>query len=251
MSRSAVAALVLLRFTASVSATDVSELIASGDAALTNFDLTKATTAYKGALKLDNKNYDACWRLARALADAATLETVDAKKKLLLLEAQDYARRSVKFNAEDSKGHTFLAVVVGKLAMYEGGRTKVELSKEVKAEAEKAIALNPKEDIAYAVLGIWNREMVQLNWFLKKFAEVIYGKFPPASMDDALKDLRKAVELEPQSVAHQVEFGVTLKAAGKSDEAKKTLEHALQMPKTWVTDDYYRQQARQTLKSLH
>src|SRR5712675_388509 len=146
MSRSAVAALVLLSLTANVFAVEVSDFIAAGDKALTQFNLPKATLAYKSALKLDSKNYDACWRLARALADSATLETDDAKKKLLLIEAQDYARWSVKFNPNDSKGHTSLSVVVGKLALYQGGRTKVELSKEVKTEAEKAIALNPKED---------------------------------------------------------------------------------------------------------
>jgi hypothetical protein len=157
----------------------------------------------------------------------------------------------VKFNPNDAKGHTFLAVVVGKLAMYQGGRTKVELSKEVKTEAEKAIALNATNDIAYAVLGIWNREMVQLNWFLKKFAEVIYGKFPPASMDDALKGLRQAAELEPKAVAHQTELGITLAAAGQWTEAKPIFEHAVAMPKTWVTDDYYKTLAKEKLKEVN
>jgi len=251
MSRSAVVALVLLSLAATVSALDVSQLIASGDEALAKFDLLNATAAYKRALKIDAKNYDACWRLARALADTATLETDDAKKKLLLIEAQDYARWSVKFNPNDSKGHTFLAVVVGKLALYQGGRTKVELSKEVKTEAEKAIALNPKEDLAYHVLGVWNREMVGLNWFLKKFAEVLYGSFPPASMDDALKNLRHATELAPKVVAHKVALGITFAAAGKWPEAKQALDHSLTMPKTWVTDDYYKKLARETLAAVN
>ncbi len=121
----------------------------------------------------------------------------------------------------------------------------------MKAEAEKAIALDPNEDLAYHVLGIWNREMVELNWFLKKFAEALYGKFPPASMADALKHLRKAAELSPTSVAHQVELGITLKTAGQKAEAKRTLEHALTMPPTWVTDDVYKSKARETLQSLH
>src|SRR5207245_2129884 len=157
----------------------------------------------------------------------------------------DYARWSVRLVANDPKGHTFLAIVVGKLALYYGGRTKVELSQDVKSEAEKAIALDPKEDLAYHVPGVWNREMVELNWFMQKFAEVLYRAFPPASMDDALKNLRHASELAPHIVPHQVELGITLAAAGKWDESKRTLEAALTMPKTWVTDDVYKQQARE------
>ncbi len=229
---------------------DAPAFVAEGDAALTNFDLPKATLAYRAALKLEPGNYDAHWRLARALVDAATLETDAAKKKTLLTEAQDRARAAVRSNPDGAKGHTFVAIVVGKLALYHGGRTKVELSKEVKAEAEKAIALDPKEDLAYHVLGIWNREMVELNWFLKRFAEVLYGKFPPASMEAAEKNLRKAAKLAPATIPHQVELGLTLRAAGKTAEAKQTLEHALTMPKTWVTDDVYKKQAREALPSL-
>jgi tetratricopeptide (TPR) repeat protein len=251
MSRSALAALCLFLIVVSARAAEIPELIAAGDAALTNFHLPKATAAFKSALKLDNKNYDACWRLTRALVDAATLETDDAKKKLLLIEAQDYARGAGRLNPTGSKGHAFLAVVVGKLALYQGGRTKVELSKEVKTEAEKAIALDPQEDLAYHVLGVWNREMAQLNWLMRKFAEVLYGSFPPASMDGALKDLRKAAGLAPQAVAHQTELGITLADAGQWAEAKKTLEHALAMPKTWVTDDYYKKLAANKLKEVN
>jgi tetratricopeptide (TPR) repeat protein len=226
-------------------------LIAEGDAALTHFDLPKATLAYRAALQLDSTRYDVRWRLTRALADAATLETDDAKKKALLTEAQDHARAAVRSKPDGSKGHAFLAIVVGKLALYHGGRTKVELSKEVKTEAEKAIALDPKEDLAWHVLGIWHREMVELNWLLKKFAEVLYGSFPPASKDDALRNLRQAAELSPANVAHQVELGITLKAAGKTAEAKRTLERALTMPKTWVTDDCYKKQAEENLQAIN
>jgi tetratricopeptide (TPR) repeat protein len=251
MSRSALVALSLFLFTASARAAEIPELIAAGDAALTNFDLSKATTAFKSALKLDNKNYDACWRLTRASVDAATLETDDAKKKLLLIEAQDYARGAVRLNPTGSKGHAFLAVVVGKLSLYQGGRTKVELSKEVKTEAEKAIVLDPQEDIAYHVLGVWNREMVHLNWLMRKFAEVLYGSFPPASMDSALTDLRKAVELAPRAVAHQTELGITLADAGHWTQAKQTLDRAVSMPMTWVTDVYYRKLAATKLKEVN
>jgi len=251
MNRSAIVALAVFSLTSTVWAADVVQLIATGDEALTKFDLPKATLAYKTALRFDSKNYDACWRLARALADAGTLEKDDAKIKLLLIEAQDYARGAVRLNPTGSKGHVFLAVVVGKLALYQGGRTKVELSKEVKTEAEKAIALDPKEDLAYHVLGVWNREMAELNWFLRKFAEVLYGAFPPASLDNAEKNLRHAVELAPRIVPHHVELGRTLLAEGKYPAAREELRRALQMPKSWVTDGYYRKLAEDNLKEVN
>ena len=240
--------LLALTITSVAKAATVEEWITAGDAAIAGFNLDKASLAYKRALKLDSKNYEACWRLGRATVDRGMLEPDSSKKRLLFLEAQDYARGAVRLNPKGSKGHAYLAAVVGQLALYEGGRTKVELSKEVKTESEKAIALDPKEDLSYHVLGVWNREMVGLNWFLRKFAEALYGSLPPASMDNALENLRHAVELAPTVLPHQVELGKTLIVAGKKDEGRNILEHTLAMPKTWVTDDIYKQKAREALR---
>jgi tetratricopeptide (TPR) repeat protein len=220
--------------------------VTAGDGALAKFDLDGAIAAYRqGAAG----NYEGTWKLARAIADKGTLAKDRAEQKQLYVEAEQFARQAVELNPNDSKGHTYLAIAVGKLALYEGGKRKVELSKEVKSEAEKAIVLNPKEDLAYHVLGLWNREMVELNFVLKKFAEFFYGKFPDASLETALTNLRRAKELAPDVVAHRVELGITLASARKWPEAKTELYKALAVPKGWVTDDHYREMAAKCLKA--
>ena len=236
--------LVWLLTLATVARADIGEQIAAGDAALRRFELDSAVAAYQQAHKIASDNYEASWKLARALCDKATLTTDRAEQKKHCLEAEKLAREAVRLAPNDSKGHTYLAIAVGKLALYEGGKRKVELSNEVKSEAEKAIALNPKEDLAYHVLGIWNREMAELNWMLRTFAELLYGKLPSASLADAISDLRRAAELAPDVVPHHVELGITLKAARQYPEAKEQFEKALSLPKSWVTDDYYKELAK-------
>jgi len=252
MSRSLwLAVLVLTAATAAGEDVNVVSALSAGDQAVGQFDLTKAVAAYQEAIKLDPKSYEATWKLARAYADKATLASGNpGEKKKLCVAAERLAREAVRLNPDDSKGHVYLAIAVGKLALYEGGKQKVELSKEVKTEAEKAIELNPKEDLAYHVLGIWHREMAELNWMLKKFAELLYGRFPSASLEQATANLRKATELAPNVVAHHVELGITLAAARQWAEADKELEHALAMPKAWVTDDYYKALAKKKLEEV-
>ena len=123
----------------------------------------------------------------------------------------------------------------------------MELSKEVKAEAEKALQCDPDDDVALHVLAIWNREMVELGWFLKSFAQLLYGKFPPASLDAAIADLQRATELKPDVIPHHVELGITLASAKRWAEARVELEKGLALPTAWVTDDYYRALARASL----
>ena len=245
MSRSVWLGFVLVALAISAAAgADVAQLVADGDKAIAKFDLAGAVSIYRQAKQLAADNYEATWKLARALCDQATLTKDRAEQKKHCIEAETLAREAVRLAPNDSKGHTYLAIAVGKLALYEGGKRKVELSNEVKSEAQKAIALNPKEDLAYHVLGIWNREMAALNWMLRTFAELLYGKLPAASLADAVSDLRRAAELAPDVVPHHVELGITLIAARQCPEARDQFDKALSLPKSWVTDDYYKDLAK-------
>jgi tetratricopeptide (TPR) repeat protein len=235
---------------AAVSRVWAQQEVVDGDVALAKFDLETALKSYRAALVHSPDSYEATWKLARALCDESTFLKDPNQQKRLCIEAEQLARTAVKLKPDDSKGHAYLAVAVGKLALYEGGKRKVALANEVKKEAERAIRRNNKEDLAYHVLGVWNREMAELNWVLRKFAELIYGKFPPASLDDAIHDLEQAAQLAPKTVPHRVELGITLAAAHRWLEANDNLENALAMPKAWVTDGYYWDQDRQALKRV-
>ncbi|HTS20027.1 MAG TPA: hypothetical protein VMP11_20805 [Verrucomicrobiae bacterium] len=247
MSRSLWLALCLFGIVAGTHAQDD---VAAGDASLARFDLPSALKAYRAAHVKSPDDYEATWKLARALVDTSILSTDATQQKQCCVEAVDLSRAAVKLNPHDSKGHAYLAVSVGKLALYEGGKRKVSLASEVKEEAERAIHRDDKEDLAWHVLGVWNREMVELNWFLRKFAELIYGKLPSATIDDAVHDLEQAAQFGPKVVAHRVELGITLASAHHWRQANDNLEKALAMPHAWVTDDFYWNLARQNLSRV-
>lgn len=246
-SRKTTALALLLATTAFAESPGAADQIRVGDTALARFDLDAAETAYRAAHQIDPNHYEATWKLARALVDRATLTTDRAAQKRLALEAERLARAAVKLEPRDSKGHAYLAIAVGKRALFEGGRLKVDLSREVKTEAEGALALNDQEDLAYHTLAIWHREMTQLNFILRKFAEFLYGRLPPASLDEAVEYLERACTIAPAAVAHRVELGVTFADRRQWADARRELEKALAMPKGWVTDDPYYELARQRL----
>jgi hypothetical protein len=89
--------------------------------------------------------------------------------------------------------------------------------------------------------------VVELGWLLRSFAQLLYGKFPPASLDAAIADLRRASELKPDVIPHHVELGITLASAKRWPEAKAELDTGLALPTAWVTDDHYRALAHKTL----
>jgi hypothetical protein len=224
--------------------------IATGDAALERFDLNSALKAFRAAHVHAPDDYEATWKLARALIDTSTISKDADQQKQCCIEAEGLARSAVKLKPDGSKGHAYLAVAVGKLALYEGGKRKVSLASEVKTEAEHAVKLDDKEDLGYHVLGVWNREMAELNWMLREFAELLYGKFPSASLDEAIHNLERARQIAPHIIPHRVELGITFASAHRWQEANDNLETALAMPRAWVTDDYYWNLARQNLSRV-
>ncbi len=225
----------------------VAAALAAGDAAAARFDLPATLAAYRAARAAAPDSYEAAWKLARSLADAATLAPDPAERERLCHEAAASARDAVRLRPSAPAGHDMLAIALGRLALFEGGKRKVELGKEVKAEADRALQLDPNDDVALDVLGVWNREMASLGWLLRGFAELLYGKLPRASLAASISDLTRAVGLRPEVITHRVELGISLAAARRWGEAQAQLERALALPTGWVTDDHYRAIARREL----
>ena len=235
---------------ANAAGTAAAKQVQAGEAALKSFDLPNARAAFGEAYRLDPNNYTAAWKYARALADTATLTTDHDNKKKLIVECERAARKAVELNSNDSAGHTSVAIAVGQLALLEGGKRKVQLSKEVRDECNRALELNPDDDIAGHVLAVWNREMTQLNWMLRKVAELLYGRFPPASLANAHALLEHAVKVSPNNVAHHVELGLTHVASRDYKKAEAEFTQALALPQSWVTDSIYRAKAEAGLKDI-
>jgi len=229
---------------------DAAGLLATGDSAYARLELDVATAHYRRARGAAPGSYEAAWKLARALTDAATLRTSAKEQGRLCEEAAVLARAAVALNPAGAKGHAYLAIALGKLALSVGGREKVRLAHDIQREARTALALDPREDVAHDVLGVWNREIVELPGALRFFATVLYGRLPRGSMDSAVAHLRAAVALRPAAIPHAVELGITLAAERHDDEAAAVLEGALALPTGWVGDDVYRARARKALAAV-
>ena len=210
----------LLFLTAICAVCEANDWVRVGDEAYRHGDLAKAVEAYRSARHADPKNYEANWKLARSLNDQGLLMKRSPQQKECFLEALAFAQEATRLNPKDSKAVVYVAISEGKVALFEGGKKKIELGKDVKAQAEKAIELNPREDLAYHVLGVWNREMATLNPFLKTFAQWFYGKFPPASLDASVMNFKKAIGLNEMAVAHHAELGLTYLEIRKWAEAR-------------------------------
>ena len=236
--------------TGPVAAQTVAELVATSVTLEAAGRPKDALAVLLQAEKLDPTNAGALWRAARQYDQLAVAALTEPEKKQFNAKALDAAQRAVRAGPKDSQAHLYLAIVYGRMATSESPRKKIELSKLIREEAEIAAQLDPKNDVAWFILGRWNYEMANFNPFLKGLAQAIYGKFPDASNEKAAACFEKAIAASPARPDYHIEYGRTLAALGKKNEARKQLEKGLLLPSNSKDDEETMQRARQALQEL-
>lgn len=225
-------------------------IVRDGLAAEARFDSKAALNAFLRADAVHPNNAFILEKISRQYSDL-TIDTPDlAEKKRLCTDALAYALRAVELQPENPVALLSLAICYGKLGQYSNVRTRIEYSRLVLRYAEHALSLNPDDDYAHHVLGRWHYEVASLGAGTRILVKLIYGGLPPASTTEAIRHLRRAVELSPARPSHHIELGFALLADGQREAARRTWEHALTLPVAEKHDEEARARARAALAQL-
>jgi tetratricopeptide (TPR) repeat protein len=139
---------------------------------------------------------------------------------------------------------------MGKRLLLLSKKEQVDASKAVRAEIDKAIELDPANDLAYHALGRWHRRMAEIGGAKRFFGSILYGSIPKGSFEESEKYLKKAIELRPDFVNHHLELGRTYVSLGKYDLAAAEFQKAIDLPKTTSKDDVLKAEAQAELAKL-
>ncbi len=244
------AALALVCLPSVVRAESADELIKQGDALEVKLQSSDALEAYLKADKLRPKDARLYVRIARQyrhlMVDAPTTE----EKLRLGGIALDYGVRAAALAPKDSDAQLSSAISYGKMLPFEGKKEQVQCSIRIREAAEKAVKLNPKNDLAWHVLGRWHRVATSVGAAKRAMASLLYQALPPSSNEDAVKCLQKAIQINPGRTMHYVELGLTYQQMGKCDDARKCLEKGLSMPNQDIDDSNLKVQAKVALSLL-
>jgi tetratricopeptide (TPR) repeat protein len=223
----------------------------AGAAAYSKGSLDSARAAFDRAVRTDPHDFTALRWLARTESDLGE-DASGEQQRNLFGSSVEHARAAVQLAPDSASGHLELAVSLGRQALREGPRTRLALSREIKAETDRAIAIDPRLGRAYHVRAMWNRKIAGLNFFERTTAHAVLGGVPKgASMDNAVADFQKAIELEPNYVNHHLELGRTYLEMNRKDDARRELQRAVSLPPTSSPRDArYQDEARTLLKKL-
>jgi tetratricopeptide (TPR) repeat protein len=172
------------------------------------------------------------------------------KQRKSFQDSLSYARKAVRANPNDTWGHFFVSAAQGRFVLTKSKKDQVNASKTIKAEIEKAIELDPNNDLAYHALGIWHRTMAEIGGAQRFLGGMIYGSIPKGTFEESERALQKAISLNPNYTNHHLELGRTYLDMKKYDLAKQEFQKTLELPNTTSKCPLYKKEAQAELDAL-
>ncbi len=185
------------------------------------------------AEKTAPRRADLLAEISLSWSDCADLESDAGKKgeaKKAAQAAVDVAEKAVAMDGRNARAHLAVAVAAGKMTDFVGNAAKMKLSRQIRQEAERTIALDPEQYLAYEILGRWEYGFATLNPVLRVAAKVAFGELPPASLEAAAGFLKKATALAPKKISPHYQLALVYKAMGKEPEARAAWEKVAALP---------------------
>lgn len=220
-----------------------------GDQEFVRFRYPLAEALYDSALGTSADSADALWRLARVYVCMADVAPEDRELDLYR-QAEAFALRCIQADSTKSEGHTWRAAALGNIAMFEGGKTKVRLCRMIKQELDCSISLNPRDDIAYSILGSFYMALGNVSWFERQLAALFLGTLPEGGFKESETALKKAIALAPEVIRHHFELGKLYREQDRSREALEEFQLVASLPVLLASDERTQRSAAIMAKDL-
>lgn len=190
------------------------------------------------------------FRLAKQQSNQIFDAPSPAEKKRLAALCLATAERAVAADPKHARARLSVGICLAKNFPHVDNQTKVNYSRRLKEETEQAIALDPKLDLAYHMLGRWHFEVAEMNFILKGIAKLVYGGMPVGTLLAARENFERALALAPGRVIHRHQLAQTLLALRKKADAIAQLQQCLALKPVDKDDAEAQAEARRQLRSL-
>jgi tetratricopeptide (TPR) repeat protein len=200
-------------------ADDFTNDLSQADAAVKAGNTRHALDIYQKAHAAAAGNAPELCVLCRRYSDLMHQTQFIAAQKDLLARALACAQDAVKAEPKNALAHTSVAVCYAKECQFADTKTCIIDSHLFKSEAEVAIHFDPKQDVAWYLLGRWNYALANVSLLSRAYVHVVYGKLPPASNADAIANFKSAIALAPNHILYHESLAEVYKTIGDKKSA--------------------------------
>ncbi|NTW53366.1 MAG: hypothetical protein HGB15_01085 [Chlorobaculum sp.] len=224
----------------------------TADQAFKSLHYEEADSLYNTMLQCGKETADLYWKLARLnIGIAESFEPNETAKRMpYYAKAVEYAQKSVQLDGNSASAHTWLAAALALKADKIGSKEKVRRAAEIKKELDRALELNPHDDVAWSMLGSYNYQVSKIGWFSRMVGNTFIGGMPEGNRLEAEKDFKKAISLNPRVIRHYHELGLIYLEESRKQEALNILRIAETKPVLMKSDVRRLKEIRQLIAKL-
>ncbi len=231
---------------------DITQLLEKADRFMVQMDEKQALQTYLAVLEADASNYEALWNASLLYATIGFRFENKSSQKEYFEKAKALAGKSLARYPD--KGHPYfvMAIAKGRMADLVGVQRRIQLGHEIEAYIEQAIERMPDHAPSWHLYGIWQSEVANVSRVERAAARLISRGLPGGSNEKAEKFLKKAIELDPESIMIRLDLAHHFVRSGQQERAIAVLEKLLELdlPITWKDDPEHLNTARSLLKDL-
>jgi tetratricopeptide (TPR) repeat protein len=236
------------------SSSDFETFIKKGDEFHEAFDNVDAALNYEKAYELVPHNFEVLIKLTGAYNDAGE-EYVELRKrdeaKNFIDKAIAYAEILHKEFPDSAKTYCYLALSYGNIAMFSGSKERIKLANLIKEDAEKSIRMDSTLYVSYIILGIYNREIANLGFFERLFANTFLGNVPNGSFEESIKMFTKALSIFPDTIVPTYGLAKTYRYMGEEEKEKEFLLKVFNYKIRNFRDKFAIEKAKRRLEKLN
>jgi tetratricopeptide (TPR) repeat protein len=207
--------------------------ISKGDEFYHSFDNERALIEYKIAYEMAPDSFVTLERLVSIYGDMGRIRLhKDTSSETFYRMALAFADSLNERFPGRAESHFWLALSQGSLIPFHGAKEKVQTSRIVLREANRAIEIDSGFVLAYVILGIFQREAAKISWLERLIANVVFGADFSGSLAQSETFLRRSVTLNPSNSYGYYELFMTYKAMNDTTRAIQSLQRLLTIAPT-------------------
>uniref|UniRef100_A0A3B4AF68 Regulator of microtubule dynamics protein 1 n=1 Tax=Periophthalmus magnuspinnatus TaxID=409849 RepID=A0A3B4AF68_9GOBI len=185
----------------------------------------------------DRDDAEFLWRLARVTRDVALLpDTAPEKKKQLIYESLECAKRALDKDETCFAAHKWYAICLSNVGDYEGIKVKLGNSYVIKdhllvCEHLEYICAVCVVIYIYLIINALCFSFADLPWYQRKVAAVIFATPPTSTYEEAVEYFLKAEAVDPNFYSmNLLMLGKTYLRMNNKEQAKLWLTKAKEYP---------------------
>lgn len=219
-----------------------------------NFQVEAALEKYELVIRNNPKHAQALTHASRMISNiGGRLAKSQVTKKLELYEkARIYAEKAIAINPQSAEARLAYVISLGlQSEIATNPNEKVRHARDIHLEATRILQLDPTFAEAYFILGKWQFELSQLNWFELMACKFFFGGFPePISLERSLEYFKLANNYKPDYILFLFGLASVQHALGENEIATQNLQKALALPMSEPDDATRKQRCEALLNQI-